>query len=135
MIATLLYRKRAREHNDRRYSRSADEFEHLAVQILNKFYSINPSACLKAIVRSIAAYGNITCLELAVEAKATEFIAQRAVQKVLSNIWLVAKSIFLEYSPEMIFLNKVRQHRSTSFEFDRDFCYDYVLVQRFSSLQ
>lgn len=91
MIATLLYRRRARKDNDDTYSQSADEFEHLAVQILDKFYHVNPSACMEAIIRPISAYGNVTWLELAVIAEAKEFIAQRAVQDVLNDIWLVRK--------------------------------------------
>ena len=87
LIAALIYRKNAREHNDDRYSRSADEFEYLAIQILNTFYSMNAQTCIKTLVRPIPAFGNVTCLELAVAAEAKEFIAQRAVQRVLTNIW------------------------------------------------
>lgn len=102
LIATLLYRKYARKENDNSYSQSADEFEYLALQILNKFYYTNPQTCIKAIVRSIPAYGNVTCLELAVAAEAKEFIAQRPVQKVLSNIWLVVELISSRYSSQII---------------------------------
>lgn len=87
MIATSLYKKRARKDNDNTYSHSADEFESLAVQILDKFYQANPHTCTKAIIRQIPAYGNVTWLELAVAAEAKQFIAQRAVQDVLNNIW------------------------------------------------
>ena len=89
LIATLIYKKRAHKENDNSYNVSADEFEHLAVQILDKFYQANSHACTKAIIRQIPAYGNITWLQLAVAAEAKEFIAQRAVQDVLNNIWCV----------------------------------------------
>ena len=49
--------------------------------------------CTKAIIRRIPSYGNVTWLELAVEAEAKEFIAQRAVQDVLNNIWLIYLNI------------------------------------------
>ena len=91
MIAALIYRKTAKKENDSSYNHSADEFENLAVQILDKFYQANPRACTKAIIRQIPAYGNATWLELAVAAEAKQFIAQRGVQDVLNNIWLVCK--------------------------------------------
>jgi hypothetical protein len=77
MIATLLYRKRADKDNDENYHQSADEFENLAVEILNKFYRTSPHTCNKAIIRQIPAYGNVTWLKLAFTAKAKQFIAQK----------------------------------------------------------
>jgi hypothetical protein len=87
LIAALIYRKLVRRKNDTSYNQSADEFENLAVQILDKFYQSSPHVCTKAIIRQIPAYGNITWLELAVAADAKQFIAQRPVQEVLNNIW------------------------------------------------
>ena len=87
LFAVLIHRKHAHSDNDNSYSQSADEFERLAVLILNRFYEINPYACSKAIIRQIPAYGNVTWLELAIKADAKEFMAQRAVQDVLNNIW------------------------------------------------
>ncbi|CAF0789998.1 unnamed protein product [Adineta ricciae] len=87
LFAALIYRKRARKTNDSSYSQSADEFENLAVQILDRFYQANTRACTKAIIRQIPAYGNVTWLDLAISAEAKQFIAQRAVQDVLNNIW------------------------------------------------
>ena len=83
----MIYRERADKDNDNSYNRSADEFESLAVQILDKFHQANPQGCNKAIIRQIPAYGNVTWLELAIKAEAKEFIAHRAVQDVLNNIW------------------------------------------------
>ncbi|CAF0751348.1 unnamed protein product [Adineta ricciae] len=87
LIAALIYRKRARRDNDASYNESADEFENLAVQILDKFYQSSEHACTQAIIREIPAFGNITWLQVAVAAEAKQFIAQRAVQDVLNNIW------------------------------------------------
>lgn len=87
----MIYRKRARKDNDNSYYKAADEFESLAVQILDKFQQANTRACSKAIIRQIPAYGNATWLELAIIAEAKEFIAQRAVQDVLNNIWYIRK--------------------------------------------
>ena len=96
MFAALIYRKRARKTNDSSYAQSADEFESLAVQILDRFYQANTRACTKAIIRRIPAYGNVTWLDLAISAEAKQFIAQRAVQDVLNNIWFVNINISTE---------------------------------------
>jgi hypothetical protein len=66
----------------------------LAVQILDKLYQVNAQACTQAIIREIPAYGNATWLELAIKAEAKEFIAQRAIQDVLNNIWYIKIKIF-----------------------------------------
>ncbi|CAF4619850.1 unnamed protein product [Rotaria sp. Silwood1] len=87
LIATLLYKIKARKDKDPSYNALADEFQNLAVQILEKFYRTDPSACTKAIIRQIPEFGNATWLHLAVMVEAKQFIAQRAVQRVLSDIW------------------------------------------------
>ncbi len=101
LIATSLYRQRARKDNDNNYNQAADEFENLAVQILNKFYQASARTCTKAIIRQIPAYGNVTWLQLAVAAEAKEFIAQKAVQDVLNDIWFVRNFI-----SEIIIINQ-----------------------------
>ncbi|CAF1382782.1 unnamed protein product, partial [Rotaria sordida] len=87
LIATLLYKKHARNEKDSSYKKSADEFENLAVQILDKFYQADSQTCTKAIIRRIPAWGNVTWLDLAIAADAKQFIARRAVQDLLNNIW------------------------------------------------
>ena len=87
LIATLLYKIKALKDKDPSYNASADEFQNLAVQILEKFYRTNPSACTKAIIRQIPEFGNATWLHLAVMVEAKQFMAQKAVQDVLSDIW------------------------------------------------
>ncbi len=94
LIATSLYKQRAHKDNDNSYYQSAAEFENLAVQILNKFYQASVYTCRKAIIRQIPAYGNVTWLQLAVAAEAKEFIAQKAVQDVLNDIWFVRNFYF-----------------------------------------
>ncbi len=89
LVATSIYKKLARKDNDDSENPGAVEFEKLAVQILDKFYQTDPHTCTKAIIRQIPAYGNVTWLELAVEAGAKQFIAQKAVQDVLNDIWFV----------------------------------------------
>ncbi|CAF4011189.1 unnamed protein product, partial [Rotaria sp. Silwood1] len=84
---TLIYRKRAEKELDTNYEQRANDFEALAVQILNRFYQIDPRTCIEAIIRRIPAYGNVTWLELAAKAEAKQFFAQQAVQDVLNDIW------------------------------------------------
>jgi len=92
LIATLIYKTKARKDKDTRYNELADEFQNLAVEILEKFYQTNQRACTKAIIRQIPEFGNMTWLNLAVMAEAKKFIAHRAVQDVLSDIWYVMKN-------------------------------------------
>ncbi|CAF3896121.1 unnamed protein product [Adineta steineri] len=87
LIATLLYKSKARREKDESFIEWADEFQNLAVEILEKFYSTNPYECTQAIIREIPQFGNVTWLHLAVMAEAKLFIAQKAIQDVLSDIW------------------------------------------------
>jgi hypothetical protein len=87
LIATLLYKSKARKENDQRYIEWADEFQSLAVEILEKFYLTNPCECTQAIIREIPQFGNVTWLHLAVMAEAKLFIAEKAIQDVLYDIW------------------------------------------------
>lgn len=82
-----MYKSKARKEKDESYIKYADEFQNLAVQILEKFYSTSQYECTQAIIREIPQYGNVTWLHLAVMAEAKLFIAERAVQDVLCDIW------------------------------------------------
>ncbi|CAF4375812.1 unnamed protein product, partial [Adineta steineri] len=53
LIATLLYKSKARKEKDESFIEWADEFQNLAVEILEKFYSTNPYECTQAIIREI----------------------------------------------------------------------------------
>lgn len=85
----MIFKKLAEIEKETIHSQTAMEFETLAVQILDKFCEANEGICSDAIVRGIRGYSNITWLELAVAAEAKEFIAHRAVQDALNNIWYV----------------------------------------------
>ncbi|CAF4459760.1 unnamed protein product, partial [Rotaria sp. Silwood2] len=87
LIAKLIYQIHAQRKNDNSYYQSADEFENLAIQILNKLNQTNDALCRQAIIRQIPAYGNANWLELAVAADAKQFIGQRAVQTIFREIW------------------------------------------------
>ncbi|CAF3833359.1 unnamed protein product, partial [Rotaria sp. Silwood1] len=87
LIATLIYKSKARKAKDQNYIEYANEFQSLAVEILEKFYLTNPYECTEAIIRQIPQFGNVTWLHLAVMAEAKLFIAHRGVQDVLNDIW------------------------------------------------
>ncbi|CAF2970713.1 unnamed protein product [Rotaria sp. Silwood2] len=88
LIATLLYKNLAHSTNDHSYYKSAELFENLASQIIDKFYQTNREACTKAVIQKVTAFGNSTWFEIAIAADAQEFITHRAVQDVLKYIWL-----------------------------------------------
>ena len=83
----MIYKSKARKEKDQAYIEYANEFQSLAVEILDKFYSTKPFECTQAIIREISQFGNVTWLHLAVVAEAKLFIAHRAVQAVLNDIW------------------------------------------------
>ncbi|CAF3978895.1 unnamed protein product [Rotaria magnacalcarata] len=87
LVAALVYRKYAHKTSDNSYCQKADDFEGLAVEILDRFHQSHAYICTKAIIRQIPAYGNVTWLDLAIKADAKQFISHRAVQNVLNNIW------------------------------------------------
>ncbi|CAF4102270.1 unnamed protein product, partial [Rotaria magnacalcarata] len=87
LVAALVYRKYAHKNSDNSYCQKADDFEGLAVEILDRFHQSDAYICTKAIIRQIPAYGNVTWLDLAIKADAKQFIGHRAVQNVLNNMW------------------------------------------------
>jgi hypothetical protein len=87
LIAIIIYRKRVQKCKNVIHSQTADQFETLAAQMLNKFYHQNADKCKMAIRRRIPTYGNLTWLELAIAAEAKYFIAQPPVQDVFEDIW------------------------------------------------
>lgn len=94
MVAAIVYKTYARKSKDLQYEQRANEFERLAVDILDRFYHSDTRVCTKAIIRQIPEYGNATWLDLAINAQAKQFIAHPAVQGVLENIWYTNNDIF-----------------------------------------
>lgn len=95
LMAVLIYRQRNRQDNTKNFSQMADIFEDLAVEILNKFYHEDPVTCAKAITRQIPSYGQITWVQVAIQAEAKHFFSQRAIQEVLNHIWSVRHDFYL----------------------------------------
>jgi hypothetical protein len=94
----LVYKNKARKEKNSKYQEYVQEWEQLAVKILEKFSQINPYECKQAIIRAIPEFDNVTWLQLAVMAESKLFIAKPAVQDVLTDIWYlydVEKLIYL----------------------------------------
>ncbi|CAF1249079.1 unnamed protein product, partial [Didymodactylos carnosus] len=91
LTANLLYTKiiqnKKFQFDKALYQEKAKEFEELAISLLDSLYKFNRRDCIYSIVRQIPSYGNCTWLTIAAEADAEYFIAHRAVQDVLKNIW------------------------------------------------
>ena len=83
----MIYKRKSKKEKDEKYIESANEFQNLAVEILEKFYSTHHYECTQAIIREIPQFGNVTWLHLAVMAEAKLFIAQKGIQDVLNDIW------------------------------------------------
>ncbi|CAF1572668.1 unnamed protein product [Didymodactylos carnosus] len=85
LLAVRLYT--VRKEIDPIFLEYAKEFEKLAVNVLDLFYKQNPIECKSAITRQIPAFGNVAWIQMAVCAEAKFFIAHKAVQDVLNDIW------------------------------------------------
>lgn len=57
------------------------------MEILEKFSEGNPRECQQAITRAIPEFDHVTWLQLAIMAQSKLFLAQSAVQDVLTDIW------------------------------------------------
>ncbi|CAF1106758.1 unnamed protein product, partial [Didymodactylos carnosus] len=87
LLAVRFYKEKAKKELDEKFKTYADEFEQLAVDILDLFYKHNPKECATAMIRQIPSFGNSTWLQMAVCAKTKLFISHKAVQDALNNIW------------------------------------------------
>ena len=87
LIAVLVYQNKARKEKNNQYDEWAKEWEQLAVEILQKFSERNSRQCKQAITRAIPQFDHVTWLQLAIMAQSKLFLAQSAVQDVLTDIW------------------------------------------------
>ncbi|XP_025081227.1 transient receptor potential cation channel subfamily M member 2-like isoform X2 [Pomacea canaliculata] len=71
-----------------RLQRNADEFEDLAIGVLNKCYSVNEHRGQDLLIREMPNWGNATCVLIALQADNKRFISQTACQSLLNSIWM-----------------------------------------------
>ena len=64
-----------------------ERFENHAIGILNACYAENPLRTSLMMVQNIQAYGNTSCLKLAVQGKCMNFMGHQACQSQLNSIW------------------------------------------------
>ncbi|XP_070571758.1 transient receptor potential cation channel subfamily M member-like 2 [Ptychodera flava] len=65
----------------------ADEFENLAIGVLESCYGANKDYSKLALVRTLPAWGNTTCLSIAYSAKHMNFMQQDCCQSKLQRVW------------------------------------------------
>ncbi|XP_029463788.1 transient receptor potential cation channel subfamily M member 8 [Rhinatrema bivittatum] len=89
--ASKLLKSLAKVKNDINAAREseeiANEYETRAVELFTECYSNDEELAEQLLVYSCEAWGGSSCLELAVEAKDQQFIAQPGVQNFLSKQW------------------------------------------------
>ncbi|KAK7482390.1 hypothetical protein BaRGS_00026409, partial [Batillaria attramentaria] len=71
-----------------RLQSNADEFESLAIGVLNNCYSVNEQRAQDVLVREMPHWGHATCVLIAVQADNKRFISQTACQSLLNSIWM-----------------------------------------------
>ncbi|XP_070579638.1 transient receptor potential cation channel subfamily M member-like 2 [Ptychodera flava] len=65
----------------------ADEFEHLATGVLESCYEADKDLSKLALVRTLPAWGNTTCLSIAYSAKHMNFMEHDCCQSKLQRVW------------------------------------------------
>ncbi|XP_063716344.1 transient receptor potential cation channel subfamily M member-like 2 isoform X3 [Symsagittifera roscoffensis] len=71
-----------------RLTACADEYEALAIGILNQCQEDNDDQTQKILIREQPSFGKLTCIDLAVVADSKRFIAQTGCQGLLNSIWM-----------------------------------------------
>lgn len=87
LVGVLVNQNKARKEKNCQYKQWADQWEELAVDILEKFSQTNPLQCQQAILRPVPEFGYVTWLQLAIMAQSKLFLAKSIVQDVLADIW------------------------------------------------
>ncbi|XP_056392757.1 transient receptor potential cation channel subfamily M member 2 isoform X2 [Hyla sarda] len=71
----------------------ADDFEQKAIGIFSESYRKDEERALKLLIRVSEAWGQTTCLKLALEAKDMKFVSQGGVQGFLTRVWFGELSV------------------------------------------
>uniref|UniRef100_A0A4W3H5R4 Transient receptor potential cation channel, subfamily M, member 2 n=1 Tax=Callorhinchus milii TaxID=7868 RepID=A0A4W3H5R4_CALMI len=91
LVATKILKKLSSEANDTDLSEAmeelAQEYEDRAIGVFTECYRKDPKRAQKLLIRVSNAWGNTTCLRLAIEGDDQNFMAQGGVQSFLTKIW------------------------------------------------
>ncbi|KAL8563213.1 hypothetical protein ACOMHN_053960 [Nucella lapillus] len=71
-----------------RLQKNADEFENLAIGVINSCYSHHEQKAQDLLIREMINWGKATCVLIAVQADNKRFISQTACQSLLNSIWM-----------------------------------------------
>ncbi len=78
----------ARESGSRQnFCDSADNFEKLATDLIRQCYSTHQQRTHILLAREVHILGNVTCIQLAQEAKALKFLSSTPSQSLLEEFW------------------------------------------------
>uniref|UniRef100_A0A8C2TNQ0 Transient receptor potential cation channel subfamily M member 8 n=1 Tax=Coturnix japonica TaxID=93934 RepID=A0A8C2TNQ0_COTJA len=111
----------------------ANEYETRAVELFTECYSNDENLAEQLLTYSCEAWGGSNCLELAVEAKDQQFIAQPGVQwymngsKYLTDLWNVMDTLAIFYFIAGIVLRLHSSNESSWYSGRVIFCLDYIV--------
>ncbi|CAL1527369.1 unnamed protein product [Lymnaea stagnalis] len=64
-----------------------DEFEQLAISVLNECHNVDPDKSIMLIQRKSPTWGGMTCLQIAASASDQAFVSSVACQNSINNVW------------------------------------------------
>uniref|UniRef100_A0A803TAX0 Transient receptor potential cation channel subfamily M member 8 n=1 Tax=Anolis carolinensis TaxID=28377 RepID=A0A803TAX0_ANOCA len=111
----------------------ANEYETRAVELFTECYSSDEELAEQLLIYSCEAWGRSNCLELAVEAKDQQFIAQPGVQwymngsKYFSDMWNVMDSLGIFYFLAGIIFRLHSSNETSWYSGRVIFCLDYII--------
>uniref|UniRef100_A0A8C6Y9G6 Transient receptor potential cation channel subfamily M member 8 n=1 Tax=Naja naja TaxID=35670 RepID=A0A8C6Y9G6_NAJNA len=111
----------------------ANEYETRAVELFTECYSSDEDLAEQLLIYSCEAWGGNSCLELAVEAKDQQFIAQPGVQwymngsKYFSDLWNVMDTLGIFYFISGIVFRLHSSNETSWYSGRVIFCLDYII--------
>lgn len=89
LFATKIFKSYAKHDENEReeYQNLAEDFEEIAIKLIDEFYKNNAAASYLLLTRTVPEYGNTTCLEMAHLAEDMNFISHICVQELLARLW------------------------------------------------
>ncbi|XP_070175133.1 transient receptor potential cation channel subfamily M member-like 2 [Littorina saxatilis] len=92
LVANSLLKAMRRDTDDsdmvQRLQKNADEFEALAIGVINNCYVHDEQKAQDLLIREMKNWGKATCVLIAVQADNKRFVSQTACQSLLNSIWM-----------------------------------------------
>ncbi|UJR16633.1 hypothetical protein I4U23_003533 [Adineta vaga] len=85
----MSYRSKYVKYSDKHleYQQLMDYFEEYAIQCITLCQKNDPNKACKLVLRECEMFGNVTCLQIAIHAKAKHFISHPCCVQAISNVW------------------------------------------------